>query len=90
MARRSRKTNTTEVTDVRLTYALRTKHSDAGILGRILGDAREKPGNVAAMVALLSLLVCACEHSCCSGAQTNSLNGLATLALGYLFGRKNG
>lgn len=67
------------------------KRMELGWIGLVFGGASEKPGNIAAVLLISSLLVSLVASifpfAAPSGA-VKTLEGLAALALGYLFGRR--
>jgi glycerol uptake facilitator-like aquaporin len=74
-----------------------TRSSEMGWIGRIFGNAIEKPGNIAGTAIVVSFLVLmgvifASWHD--PSFKTDALipvfTGIITLALGYLFGKGSG
>ena len=64
---------------------------ELGWIGLVFGGASEKPGNIAAVLLITSLLISlvASIFPCSAASEAvKTLEGLATLALGYLFGRR--
>jgi hypothetical protein len=74
-------------------HAIAWKRTELRVVGMVFGGASEKPGNIAAIILTVCLMVHVLETIFPSAALSHtadaSLRGLATLALGYLFGRRN-
>ena len=71
-----------------------SRKMEMGWIGRFFGGATEKPGNIAGAVIVLSIAMIAMASFASPGDQQfprrelfTLFGGLATLALGYLFGR---
>lgn len=67
------------------------KRIELGWIGLVFGGVSEKPGNIAAVLLIsylmISLVASILPFAAPLGA-VRTLEGLATLALGYLFGRR--
>jgi hypothetical protein len=70
---------------LRLENCRRLRQIDLGLIGRVFGATREKPGNLAAFVVVLSIAVVGLSDP---NTSRHEFVGLATLGLGYLFGRR--
>jgi hypothetical protein len=82
-------------------HAQRTQEAEQGWIGKAFGSKTEKPGNIAALVVLLSFLMIFAAYgiSALNGKDpssesffkiTSTFLGVVGLALGYLFGSSSG